>query len=163
MPSNRRPLALRQVLAAAVSLGPPALALGRAGCLPAIRRPRTAVRLVRRSDAGHGLVFVQVGADAVLEELLFRRPTLTGGWRRRTFVAAVSTAVFARSHRRRGRNGPRVAAVLGTGWTVGALLGDSILWPVLGHSLYNFVALSSLPPSGSPTGQRADLMKAKPR
>ena len=56
-----------------------------------------------------------------------------------------------------------MAAVLGAGWAIGALLGDSIVWPVVGHSLYNFIALSCLPVADPPTGRHPDEGPANPR
>ncbi len=100
----------------------------------------------RRGVAAEAVVAGYVISGAVAEELLWRAPPLL--LTRRGLSATSSALVFAALHVR--RDGPDSAAghlVLTGAWSIAAALDRTVFWPVVGHVLYNYLALSLTVPA----------------
>lgn len=105
------------------------------------------------STAGRLLLGGYVAGGALVEEALWRAPLIlicerTGSRpavaaRRVGWPAALSAAGFLALHvRRDGARSLPAHLTTTASWTVSALLGRQLRWPVLGHAGYNFAAAS---------------------
>jgi hypothetical protein len=124
--------------------GPALLVVNRLGTAGARWRPPP-------STAGRLLLGGYVAAGALLEEVLWRAPLIlirarTGtrpSARHASGAAALSAAGFLALHLR--RDGARsLPAHLTTtaSWTLAALVGRQLRWPLIAHAGYNFAAAS---------------------